>query len=65
LRTGFACGSGISLTEDGDALGWVTGATGLDAAALTSPIARSPGGAATMFTRYIGGNAIGCGCLSD
>jgi hypothetical protein len=59
LVAGFAFGSGISLTDDCDALGCVTGVVVLDCSVFTSPIARSPAGAATISTRYIGGNATG------
>src|SRR5215210_2549372 len=56
--TGLAAGSGISLTDDCGVLGGVTAVAGFAAAVFTSPMARSPAGAATMFTRYIGGSAI-------
>src|SRR3990170_6602332 len=65
FRKGFAAGIGISLTDDCAVAGWVTGAGTCDAWVFTSPIARSPGGAATMFTRYIGGSAIGFGWFRD
>src|SRR2546423_14317794 len=54
---GFAFGSGISLSVDCDALGCVTGVVALAWPLFTSPMALSPGGAATMFTRYMGGSA--------
>jgi hypothetical protein len=59
LGAGFAVGSGISLTADCVAVGCVTLAAALGCAVFTSPIALSPGGAATISTRYIGGSATG------
>src|SRR5690242_19328145 len=56
-------GAGASLTVDGAAVGCVTGVVAFDSLVFTSPMARSPGGAATMLTRYIGGSATGLLCL--
>src|SRR6266496_411670 len=61
---GLALGSGISLSVDCVAVGCVTDVLALDSAILTSPIALSPGGAATISTRYIGGSATGLRSLS-
>src|SRR6202171_2403933 len=54
---GFALGSGISLSVDCAALGCVTAVVALACPLFTSPMALSPGGAATIETRYIGGKA--------
>jgi hypothetical protein len=61
---GFAFGRGISFTVDWVAVGCVTGGVVAAFAALTSPIALSPAGAATISTRYIGGSATGLRSLS-
>src|SRR6266550_9340443 len=49
----------VSWIVDGALAGWVTGVVAFDSLVFTSPMARWPGGAATMLTRYIGGNATG------
>src|SRR6202049_4817280 len=59
LGVSFALGVGISFTVDCVAVGCVTGVVALACAVFTSPIALSPAGAATIFTRYIGGSATG------
>src|SRR3954471_21361799 len=59
LGAGFALGSGISLGVDCAAVGGVTDVVAFAGSLFTSPIALSPGGAATMLTRYIGGSATG------
>jgi len=59
----LAFGTGVSRIVDGFVAGGVTAAGDFVAPAFTSPIARSPGGAATIFTRYIGGSATGFPCL--
>src|SRR5205814_8423581 len=51
--------TGVSWIVDGALAGWVTVVVAFDSLVFTSPMARSPGGAATMLTRYIGGNATG------
>src|ERR1700694_5074335 len=55
----FALGSGISLSVDCAAVGCVTDVVALACPLFTSPMALSPGGAATILTRYIGGSATG------
>jgi hypothetical protein len=62
--TGFALGRGISFTVDWVAVGCVTDVVVAVFAGLTSPTALSPGGAATISTRYIGGSATGRRSLS-
>src|SRR2546423_5000511 len=52
-------GTDASRIVDGAVVAWVTGVVGFAAPDRSSPMARSPGGAATMLTRYIGGNATG------
>src|ERR1700704_289964 len=61
---GFALGSGISLSVDCATLGCVTGVVALAWPLFTSPMALSPGGAPTILTRYMGGNATGFRSLS-
>src|SRR5207247_9410665 len=61
---GLALGSGISLSVDCAAVGCVTGVLALDSSVFTSPLALSPGGAATLATRYIRGSATGCRSLT-
>ena len=61
---GFAFGSGISLSVDCAALGCVTGVVAWAWPLFTSPMALSPGGAATILTRYMGGSATGLRSLS-
>ena len=59
FRAADFCGRGASLIVDGAGVGWVTDVLVAGVSVFTSPIARSPGGAATMLTRYIGGSATG------
>src|SRR5712671_8032531 len=54
---GLAVGNGMSLTDDCEAVGGVTAVFAAVCSLFTSPIARSPAGAAMISTRYIGGNA--------
>src|SRR3981081_828516 len=61
---GFALGSGISFTVDCAALGCVTGVVAWAWPLLTSPMALSPGGAATILPRDMGGSATGLRSLS-
>jgi hypothetical protein len=56
---------GVSLTDYGAVFGWVTDGVALACPLVTSPIALSPGGAATILTRYIGGNATGFRSLRE
>src|SRR3954464_3378052 len=59
LGAGFALGSGPSLGVHCAGVGCVTDVAAFAGSLFTSPIALSPGGAATMLTRYIGGSATG------
>src|SRR5690349_18173539 len=59
IGAGLGFVSGASLIVDGAGVGWVTDVLAAGVWVFTSPIALSPGGAATMLTRYIGGNATG------
>src|SRR2546429_5194024 len=52
-------GTGVSRSVDWVAVGCVTDVVGAARPDVSSPMARSPGSAATMLIRYIGGSATG------
>src|ERR1700730_12689864 len=64
LGAGLALGVGISFTVDCVAVGSVTGVVALACAVFTSPTHTSPGGAATIFSRYMCVSATGLRAFS-